>query len=269
MNIAKIADRAPLLFPFVTPGLSLQRFAIATEQELRETFRDPFAPPPRPPQRRRRPPLALSDAALQALIDRSWSRRDRWTPFQEISRSPTRTAPTRAAAGAPPRVSAPERPAAVRRRVDPRSAAVGELGLAADHVEFIGFISGFASAHPGTKATTELLFLLDQLAQANMDALPRCSIPTRRRRSIGRATQSGRLQSDRRSAPTLREAAAAQGPGVRATGSPALRQRPARHPDRHSADDAAGYRASDARFLIGAIHWRAGTSATRCASGAR
>src|SRR5439155_7835678 len=42
VNVAKIAERAPLLFPFVTPGLSLQRFAIAPERESRETFHDPL-----------------------------------------------------------------------------------------------------------------------------------------------------------------------------------------------------------------------------------
>src|SRR5215471_15234553 len=36
MNIAKISERSALLFPFVTPGLALRRFAIATERERRE-----------------------------------------------------------------------------------------------------------------------------------------------------------------------------------------------------------------------------------------
>src|SRR5258706_9955908 len=71
VNVSKIAERAPLLFPFVTPGLSLQRFAIAPERQIRETFRDPFAPPRdlRSKDARARPPLALSDAALQSVID--------------------------------------------------------------------------------------------------------------------------------------------------------------------------------------------------------
>src|SRR5207249_890152 len=95
VNVSKIAERAPLLFPFVTPGLSLQRFAIAPEREVRETFHDPFAPPReiRSKDARARPPLALSDAALQSVIDRAWSRRDRWTPFQQIVKLATAHSP--------------------------------------------------------------------------------------------------------------------------------------------------------------------------------
>ncbi len=46
-----------------------------------------------------------------------------------------------------------------------------QLGLAADHVDFIDFVSEYASQHPSSKTTTELLFLVDKLAQASLDAL--------------------------------------------------------------------------------------------------
>src|SRR2546430_1803312 len=84
VNVAKIAERASLLFPFVTPGLSLERFAIAPERESRETFHDPFAPPrdPRSKDARAQPPLSLWDAALHCPSDPSWSGRNRRPPFQ-------------------------------------------------------------------------------------------------------------------------------------------------------------------------------------------
>jgi hypothetical protein len=38
-------------------------------------------------------------------------------------------------------------------------------------VSFIGFIRDYAAAHPATRATTELLFILDSLAEANRNIL--------------------------------------------------------------------------------------------------
>jgi hypothetical protein len=262
VNVSKIAERAPLLFPFVTPGLSLQRFAIAPEREIRETFRDPFAPPRglRSKDVRARPPLALSDAALQSVLDRSWSRRDRWTPFQQIvtlanahsadtGKLPALLHAYHRQNGLQPYVDASIR--------DPRLWA--ELGLAADHVEFIGFISGFASAHPGTKATTELLFLLDQLAQANMDALltlldtdPAASLAWTREANHDAYDLIVDLR--RHYAQQLQRKGLASSAGIAAYYERArldiltgiLRTTP------------HGYRASDARFLVGTIHWREG-----------
>jgi len=262
MNVRKIATRASLLFPFVAPGISLTRFSIATEREMRKTFRDPFArsDAARDTRGRERPPLVLSDAAVQALIDRAWSRRDRWTPFHEIvalagahnpdtGRLPALLHAYQRQNGLQPYVDASTR--------DPRLWA--ELGLAADHVEFIGFISAFASAHPGSKATTELLFLLDQLAQANMDALvtlldtdPPASLET---------TRNGN-QDAYNLIVDLRRHYAKQLRRKGLTTPDALKA----HYDRVRLEiltgivrtTPRGYRANDARFLIGTIHWRAG-----------
>jgi hypothetical protein len=261
MNIAKISERSALLFPFVTPGLALRRFAIATERELRETFHDPFAPQPsEKPAGRPRPPLTMSDAALQALIDRSWSRRDRWTPFRAIVTLANEHHPDKGEL--PALLHAYQRQNGLQPYVDTSSRDPrlwAELGLAADHVEFIGFISEFAAAHPGTKATIELLFLLDQLAQANIDALitlldtdPPASLQATReanadayelivelRRHYARLLERKGLSSS--------EALTEHYARVRLdilTGI--LRTTP------------HGYRANDARFLIGTIYWRQG-----------
>src|SRR5262250_1562502 len=84
-DAAKIESRAALLFPFLTPGISLERLELAPHVEARDTFHDPFAPRSDAQSRReRRPPLAMTAAAVQSLVDQSWSRRNRWTPFQRI-----------------------------------------------------------------------------------------------------------------------------------------------------------------------------------------
>ena len=46
-----------------------------------------------------------------------------------------------------------------------------DMDIAADHADFIELIADYAVRHPSTKATTELLFLLDKLTQASFDAL--------------------------------------------------------------------------------------------------
>ena len=45
------------------------------------------------------------------------------------------------------------------------------LDCVADHVEFIDWVRSFARQHPSSRTTTELLFLLDELAQGSRDTL--------------------------------------------------------------------------------------------------
>jgi hypothetical protein len=44
------------------------------------------------------------------------------------------------------------------------------LGLASDHIDVIEFVGRYAQQHPSSRTTTELLFLLDELAEANRGA---------------------------------------------------------------------------------------------------
>lgn len=258
-NVAKIKARATLLFPFVTPGLSLGRFGIAPHPEIRDGFRDPFdRVGPAAGTSRGLPPLVLSDAALQILVDETWSRRDRWTLFRRIEkladahnadagRLPALLHEYQVQNGLQPYLDASIR--------DPRMWT--ELGLAADHVEYIGFISRFAAAHPSTKSTTELLFLLEKLAQASFDALATLldTLPDsqlRWTRDANRGAYDFIVDIRHHYANQLvrkglssSEALAAYYEKVRLdilTGI--LRTTP------------NGYRANDARFLIGSIYWR-------------
>jgi len=261
-DAAKIESRAALLFPFLTPGLALERFALAPRLDPRDTFRDPFAPPG--DSRRRpspKPPLVMDDRARQLLLDRSWSRRDRWTPFQPILRLADAHDPDagqlpallheyEAQNGLQPYVDASIR--------DPRLWT--ELGLAADHVEFIGFISRYAAEHPSTRATTELLFLLDKIAQASFDTLVTLidTIPDAQlewTRGSNRGAFDFLVDLRRHYVALLRRKGLGSNDALMAFYERArldiltgiLRTTP------------RGYRANDARFLIGWIYWRQGT----------
>jgi hypothetical protein len=257
-DFTKVADRATLLFPFISPGLSLDAFGLMPQQDSRRLY-NPLtsgSSTPRGP----RPALALTDARLQAIIDSSWSRRDRWVVFDEVL--------SLAAAHHPEEGVLPAlfqryvqqnslQPYADTTMRDPRLWA--QLGLAADHVAFIGFISRFASAHPSTKATTELLFLLDRLAQASFDCLvtlldmaPVDDLHWTARHNpdayklIERLIAYYRAQLEERdiaTPPTLR----VYYDKVRLAILGALLE-----------TTPGGYRAADARYLIGSIHWRHG-----------
>jgi hypothetical protein len=259
IDLDKFRQRAHVLFPFLTPGLSLDSFVPAPQTQLRAHLENPYAS-----ARRRREaskvhqPLTMREAALQSLVDKSWSRRDRWAAFEPIGRLAQAHDPD---AGQVPRLLQQYRdqnslqPYADTVIRDPRLWA--QLGIAADHVTFIAFIRRFASEHPSTRATTELLFLLDRLAEANADALDllRDTDPaerldwTRQRNADAYQLIAGIRRYYQGEADRL---------GLKTD------EAVNRHYDkaRLAILDAivrttpGGYRASDARYLIGAIHWR-------------
>ncbi|MBZ5556361.1 MAG: hypothetical protein LAO77_03695 [Acidobacteriia bacterium] len=256
-DVARIADRATLLFPFLTPGLSLDHFGLTPARPILRRLSNPFASAIGRQGSAVDPPLALGEAALQSLTDTSWSRRDRWSRFQPIRD----LAETHSAdAGKLPdllqryreqNALQPYYDGEIR---DPRLWA--ELGLAADHANFVAFISRFASEHPSTRATTELLFLLDNLTQGSLETLstlldtdPEEHLEWTRASNrnaydlIVRVRRYYAAQLDRREL-TSSKALAAYYDNIRlAILNGILRTTP------------GGYRANDARFLIGAIDW--------------
>src|SRR6185436_20098809 len=81
-DLDAIAKKAHVLFPFLSPGVDLGLFQLRGEAALRSQYvvatgRGPARPAP---------PLTATPAQLQALIDRAWSRRQRWTAVQPILR---------------------------------------------------------------------------------------------------------------------------------------------------------------------------------------
>jgi hypothetical protein len=257
-DVQRIADHVMVLFPFVTPGLALDAFFPSAASPPRLVFENPFVrrATATPAAAGRR--LRMSDAALQALVDESWARGNRWKAFGAI-----RTVIETHDAD-DDRLAAlvhlyrdenglqPYGDGAVR---DLRLWA--QLGLAADHASFIGFIRDFASTHPSTIVTTELLFLLDTLAQANEDALA----------VLVETDHPGDLEWTRQTHPrAYLLAREIQRHHARALVKLGLLSRPAieRFYEQGRLAILAGilettpngYRANDARFLIGSILWK-------------
>ena len=261
-DVRKISDRAALLFPFVSPGLRLEYFGVSAPRAISiEQWRSAAAAGKRA-GRDAKPPLALSDAALQRLIDASWSRRDRWTAFQPVAGL---TGQYSGASGRLPAVLHAYvtgnglQPYVDATIPDPRLWV--ELGLAADHVRFIGFISRYAAAHPSTEATTELLLLLDTCAQASLDALGALldtnlsDLEWTRRANRGAYNLIADVQAYYRAQLARR--------GLSSAGALIAYYDHLRLGILNAILQTTpnGYRASDARYLIGAIDWKEGRRA--------
>ena len=256
-DFEKIVKRATQLFPFVTGSRSLELLDAPSRNggwtgvsDLLAFWRGPQL----------KPPLEVSDGDLQALIDRSWSRRDRWRAFEPVV---VLASKHDADAG---RLPALLREYGTQNGLQPFAEAIvrdprlwAQLGLAADHADFIEFIGRYAAEQPSSRATTELRFLLDQLARASLDALltlvavePEADL----RWTLGASHHAFnaivtirdyyRLQLERRELESPR-ALTRDDEDVRlAILGSIVRTTPGR------------YRASDARFLMGEIFWQRG-----------
>jgi hypothetical protein len=259
VDVSKISDRARVLFPFLTPGLSLEVFGLLPRRDVRSRLENPLATRSRQPGGNA-PALVLGEARMQKLIDKSWSRHERWKAFEPLSKIAQAHTP-----------DAGDLPALLRMHCDQNALQPfrdtrirdqrlwAQLGLAADHVTFIAFIRQYASEHPSTKATTELLFLLDKLAEANRDALG-VMLDNPPERSLG-WTRAGSVKAyqlivrirwyyeqelNRRGLMSETSIDAFYDTTRLAILEGIVRTTP------------NGYRADDARFLIGAIYWRQG-----------
>jgi hypothetical protein len=163
-NIAKIAARRAALFPFLTADLSfIDRIA--------DDLRAAAAHLPNPlDQSLHAKPLELGDHLIQQLIDESWSRRDRWMRFKQI-----------AALLAGHDANEGMAPALMRAYLDhnllqPYCAGKTKDGQfwallenASEHADFLEFIRRYARTRSSSRTTTELLFLMDELAQASYE----------------------------------------------------------------------------------------------------
>jgi hypothetical protein len=258
-DATRIAEHAEVLFPFLIPGVSLEHFTLALQHKAEDHLTNPFAPAFDKSQAKAAShPLELSDAGVQATVDQAWSRHDRWRTFQPIKK----LADTYSGdAGKLSNLLQAYReqdafqPYADTTIRDPRLWT--ELELAADQVNFIGFIRQYAADHPSTNATTELLFLLERMAQASrnmlttvLDTQPSEQLEWTRNANrtaydlFVKIRQFYMRQLERRGL-TSADAITAYFDKVRlAILTGILRTTP------------ADYRANDARFLIGTIYWR-------------
>jgi hypothetical protein len=252
-KIGKIVDRATALYPFLTQTLRLE--APKTSQRLGKsvTWRFESATPPRTP-------LHLTDSELQTIIDSAWSRRHRWDPFQPIAKLASAHDPS--GGQLPMLLRAYIEQNGLQPYVDgaTRDGRLWvQLGLAADHADFIDYITRYARDNAGTKASTELLFLLEKLAEASLDALITL-IDVDRHRDLGWTMRTHRFAYA--AIATIQDHYKTQLAQMRLTSRGDL----IAYYDRirltilktivDSTPD--GYRAADARFLMGAILWKRG-----------
>jgi hypothetical protein len=256
-DVDRIANHHLVLFPFVTPGLALDTFFPGRPSSSRLVFENPYVKPPTTAQAGPGRTLEMNAAARQSLVDRAWTRSNRWRafdPIRQLTEHGNADDPDLASLLALYREQNALQPYADGPVRDLRFWA--QLGLAADHVEFIGFIRRYAAAHPSTKVTTELLLLLDTLAQANEDALA----------VLVETNQPGDLDWTREYHPrAYLLARQIQQAYVREIVRLGLVTRPAVEDfyrrgriallTRILVTTPNGYRADDARFLIGEILW--------------
>jgi len=267
-DVAKLFQRAPVLFPFVSPGLSLDHFAINPGNERTLVYERPASEATRRSRDAATEPLVMSDAALQALIDKAWSRRERWNAFEPVRVLAARYSPD--AGGMPSvfqRYTDQNALQPYQDTVIPDPRFWTQLGLAADHVQFIGFIRQYCATHAGTRGAIELLFLLDRIAEASQDALETLldSNPEqdlRWTRNTNR--QAYRLALQLR----VHYRAVLSNQGINSNAAATLHYERVRLAILNGIlrTTPNGYRASDARFLIGAINWRQGNRAAALAA---
>jgi hypothetical protein len=258
-NLRKISAHATLLFPFVTPGLALERLLVtrSRSQTFASALRSLGGPRDVPDEDGA---LVLDAASRQALVDRAWSRRDRWDAFQPIAAAAARYDANRGDLAEIIKMYREQNGLQpyVDRGVKDHSFWV-YLGLAADHVEFVDFISRYVRDHPGTRASTELLFLLDTIALGSVEDLlalvtvnPQADLQATQRADVRAYAFVVKVQEH------YKEALSNKG----LTSELAIRA----YYDRIRLalldillrTTPNGYRASDARFLIGEIYWRQG-----------
>jgi hypothetical protein len=256
-DIEKIGARVGRLFPFN------ERIWLASVPQttggggnVAVLERAPHLPAPSPA-------LTLSPLEMQTVIDARWSRRDRWDSFEQIVDLVWRFDPQQG-----------DLPALLRRYItdnllqpfhasrSPEPKVWGLLSVAADHFEFVQFIRTFVERVPSSKVTTELLFLLDKLVQANLQAAL----------SVFRLDTSDGVAWTRRASPKGAEIlGAVKRDQARALGVRGIWDESAiarvyddvrvgilEHLIRTTPQ---GYRISDARFLIGEIYWQQGRRA--------
>lgn len=167
-DIEKIRRRRHALFPFLTADvLFLERIVERTRIDP-EALYNPLGRE----ADSSRPPLAIDAAGIQRLVDSAWSRRDRWTKFREMADVLERHDPDSGAAAdlvhsyLDQNLLQPYEDAATR---DSKWWVMMEL--VSDHVDFIDFTRSFTRRDPSSRVTTELLFLLDELAQGSLDSM--------------------------------------------------------------------------------------------------
>ena len=170
LDLARIRQRRNDLFPFVTWDLSFLDDAHASSASAGIGFPSEYLPAASANDRS----LVLSDAALQELVDRSWSRQQRWTNLGELVKLADRYEGNHGDLARTFRAYVQQnipQPYETHGFADPLFWIV--LTLASDDAPLVEYASRYIRAHPSSRVTTELLFLLDESAESSCDVLAR------------------------------------------------------------------------------------------------
>jgi hypothetical protein len=256
-DTAKIRSRQTVLFPFLTLELTFLDRATDAMEIARRQFVNPYAPAV---SSERRPPLALGEAALRHVIDRAWSRRGRWRAFGEVAALIDAYHPDVGRVHDVLRGYVNQnvlQPFCDTSSRDPRFWAM--LENAADHADFLRLGREVATNAPSSRSTTELLFLLEKLANANRDTLI-LLLDTSVDHDLSRSTLA-----DSSSRALVSALQAHYGAWLREEGLDSLTAIRKRYDEIRLRllativeTTPVGYRAGDARFLAGAIAFRRG-----------
>ena len=163
-NIPKIAARRASLFPFLTADLTFIDRMASDVRAASARLGNPFDPA------LAAKPLALNHGLMQQIVDEAWSRRDRWQRFQQIRAllvghdAHGGDAPSLMRAYLDQNLL---QPYCYGRMKDGQFWAL--LENATDHVDFLEFIRSYARTRSSSRTTTELFFLMDELAQGNRE----------------------------------------------------------------------------------------------------
>ena len=164
-DMMKIASRRQSLFPFLTHDFAFLDRAAAAARKSAADVANPL------PVAASEPPLSLPPAARKQIVDESFARRDRWIRFGTIATLIETHDANRGDAAALIREYLDLnilQPYCHGRTKDGQFWALVEN--AADHADFLEFIRDYAKRNPASLATTELLFFVDELAQASREA---------------------------------------------------------------------------------------------------
>ena len=256
VDLDKLQARRDALFPFLTTDMDfLDRVNDQVHGDPARLALPSAVKPNNAPKLR---PLQLSDTELQEIVDGAWSRRERWTTFARLAELTRSYDPDRG-----------QVPLVLRAYLDQNllqlfcdtGTRVPRLWVmlenAADHIDFIEFIRVFTRDYPSSVATTELLFLLDKLAQASRDALLLLASidPERELTGIENKYRSEfivALQRHYRERLEHRQLSSAD--DIKAWYDTVRLQ----ILQTVIATSPNGYRTADARFLAGAIHFEGG-----------
>ncbi len=253
-NLAKIDARRQSLFPFLTGDLTfLDRMAgdfRAAGQRLGNPLDAAL----------NAKPLSLAPQLLQQFVDEAWSRRERWRRFEQIRALVLGHDAHEGDAPALVRAYLDQnllQPYCHGRMKDGQFWAL--LENATEHVDFLEFIRSYARARSSSRVTTELLFLMDELAQGNQEVAEtvlETSVATDLAYSATVSPSAAKLAASIHS--DLRTWVASNGYTQLEGVGPAFDAFRLRLLSTIVETTPDGYRASDARFLAGQIFFRRG-----------